>query len=144
MFRKPLLLLAVTLRLSNFALAQEVPEYGPAKGTLLIIGGGNLNGSGIYEHFIELAGGKDKKFVIVTTAGGNKNADGSLHIYKEYEVLKPFRELGLTNAVMLHTHDPKVANTEEFANLTASQISAQIPREIARTCRTSRQQSLAD
>ena len=115
MFRKPLLLLAVTLTLSNFALAQEAPEYGPAKGTLLIIGGGNLNLSGIYEQFIELAGGKDKKFVIVTTAGGNKNADGSLHIYKEYEVLKPFRELGLTNAVMLHTHDPKVANTEEFA-----------------------------
>lgn len=115
MFRKPLLLLAVTLALSNFALAQEAPEYGPAKGTLLIIGGGNLNGSGIYEQFIELAGGKDKKFVIVPTAGGNKNADGSLHIYKEDEVLKPFRELGLTNAVMLHTHDPKVANTEEFA-----------------------------
>jgi len=115
MFRKPLLLLAVTLTLSNFALAQEAPEYGPAKGTLLIIGGGNLNGSGIYEQFIELAGGKDKKFVIVPTAGGNKNADGSLHIYKEDEVLKPFRELGLTNAVMLHTHDPKVANTEEFA-----------------------------
>jgi len=115
MFRKPLLLLAVTLTLSNFALAQEAPEYGPAKGTLLIIGGGNLNRSGIYEQFIELAGGKDKKFVIVPTAGGNKNADGSLHIYKEDEVLKPFRELGLTNAVMLHTHDPKVANTEEFA-----------------------------
>ena len=115
MFRKPLLLLAVTLALSNFALAQEAPEYGPAKGTLLIIGGGNLNGSGIYEQFIELAGGKDKKFVIVPTAGGNKNADGSLHIYKADEVLKPFRELGLTNAVMLHTHDPKVANTEEFA-----------------------------
>jgi len=115
MFRKPLLLLAVTLALSNFALAQEAPEYGPAKGTLLIIGGGNLNGSGIYEQFIELAGGKDKKSVIVPTAGGNKNADGSLHIYKEDEVLKPFRELGLTNAVMLHTHDPKVANTEEFA-----------------------------
>ena len=115
MFRKPILLLAVTLTLSNFALAQEAPEYGPAKGTLLIIGGGNLNGSGIYEQFIELAGGKDKKFVIVPTAGGNKNADGSLHIYKEDEVLKPFRELGLTNAVMLHTHDPKVANTEEFA-----------------------------
>ena len=115
MFRKPLFLLAVTLALSNFALAQEAPEYGPAKGTLLIIGGGNLNRSGIYEQFIELAGGKDKKFVIVPTAGGNNNADGSLHIYKEDEVLKPFRELGLTNAVMLHTHDPKVANTEEFA-----------------------------
>jgi cyanophycinase len=99
------------------AFSQEAPEYGPAKGTLLIIGGGNLDGSGIYEKFIQLAGGKDAKFVIVPTAGGNKNADGSIREYKEDDVLKPFRELGLKNLVMLHTHDPKVANTEEFAKL---------------------------
>ena len=36
--------------------ATEAPEYGPAKGTLVIVGGGNLNGSGINEKFIELAG----------------------------------------------------------------------------------------
>jgi cyanophycinase len=92
----------------------QAPEYGPAKGTLLIVGGGTLEGSGIYEKFIQLAGGKDSKFVIVPTAGGNKNADGSWKVYKEDDVLKPFRDLGLKNLVMLHTHDPKVANTEEF------------------------------
>ena len=47
------------------ALAQEAPEYGPAKGTLVIVGGGNLEGTGIIEKFIELAGGRDKQFVIV-------------------------------------------------------------------------------
>ena len=58
--------------------AVEAPEYGPAKGTLVIVGGGNLNGSGINEKFIELAGGPEKNFVIVPTAGGNRNAQGEL------------------------------------------------------------------
>ena len=31
------------------------------------------------EKFIELAGGPDKKFVIVPTAGGNRRPDGTLH-----------------------------------------------------------------
>lgn len=112
---KRMIVLAVFIvGIAMVALGQGAPEYGPAKGTLLIVGGGNLEGSGIYEKFIELAGGKDKKFVIVPTAGGNKNADGSIKEYKAEDVLKPFKALGLTNLVMLHTHDPKVANTEQF------------------------------
>jgi cyanophycinase len=61
--------------------SQGAPEYGPAKGTLLIVGGGSLSEGGIPEKFIELAGGKDAKFVIVPTAGGNKNADGTIKVY---------------------------------------------------------------
>ena len=57
---------------------ETAPEYGPAKGTLVIVGGGNLNGSGINEKFIELAGGPEKNFVIVPTAGGNRNQLGEL------------------------------------------------------------------
>ncbi len=95
----------------------DAPEYGPAKGTLLIVGGGNLNGSGINEKFIELAGGKDKNFVIVPTAGGNRNADGSLIVYKEDDVVAPWVKLGLTHVRMLHTADPKVADTEAFAKV---------------------------
>src|SRR3954466_16414981 len=96
-------------------LAQEQPEYGPAKGTLLIVGGGNLNGSGINEKFIELAGGPDKNFVIVPTAGGNRNADGSLIAYDEQRIIAPWVRLGLKHVKMLHTADPQVADTEEFA-----------------------------
>src|SRR5262249_13643643 len=66
---------------SAVAFSQQAPEYGPAKGTLLVIGGGNLKGSGIYEKFIELAGGPNARYVIVPTAGGNRNPDGSLHTY---------------------------------------------------------------
>lgn len=65
---------------------QELPEYGPAKGTLVIVGGGTLTGSGISEKFIELAGGPEKNFVIVPTAGGNRNAQGQLIPYRIRDV----------------------------------------------------------
>ncbi len=96
--------------------ATEAPEYGPAKGTLVIVGGGNLNGSGINEKFIELAGGPEKNFVIVPTAGGNRNAQG-LIAYEEERIIAPWVRLGLKHVKMLHTHDPKVADTEEFAKV---------------------------
>ena len=98
---------------ASATLPQEAPEYGPPRGTLVIVGGGNLN-SGIYETFIELAGGKDAKFVIVPTAGGNRNEDGSVKVYNEEDVLKPWKARGLTNLHMLHTANREVANTEAF------------------------------
>ena len=97
--------------------AADAPEYGPAKGTLVIVGGGNLTGSGINERFIQLAGGPEKNFVIVPTAGGNRNAQGQLITYTEEQVIAPWVKLGLKHVRMLHTHDPKVADTEEFAKI---------------------------
>ena len=99
------------------AFSQGTPEYGPAKGTLLIVGGGALEGTGIPEKFIQLAGGKNKKFIIVPTAGGNRDANGLLRRYKEEDVVKSWKALGLSDVHMLHTHDPKVANTPEFAEV---------------------------
>lgn len=96
------------------ATAADTPEYGPANGALVIAGGGNLDGSGIYEKFIELAGGPAKNFVIVPTAGGNRDRDGSLIAYDEQQVIAPWLKRGLTHVRMLHTADPKVANTEAF------------------------------
>ncbi len=91
------------------------PEYGPAKGTLVILGGGTLDGTGIMERFIELAGGAEKaKIVVVPTAGGNRAQDGSIRQYKEEEVIAGWLKRGVKNVRMLHTHDPKVADTEEF------------------------------
>src|SRR5258708_36294124 len=89
----------------------DAPEYGPAKGTLVIVGGGNLNGSGINEKFIELAGGPEKKFVIVPTAGANRNAQGELIASDEQRMIAPWVRLGLTNGRLLHTDDPKRADT---------------------------------
>jgi len=93
------------------------PEYGPAKGTLVIVGGGSTDGTTIMEKFVELGGGVNGKFVIVPTAGGNKNQDGSLIKYEEEPTLRSWKARGLKNVVMLHTHDPKVADTEEFAKV---------------------------
>lgn len=94
--------------------AVETPEYGPARGALVIAGGGTLDGSGIIEKFIELAGGPGARFVIVPTAGGNRNADGSIRSYREADVIAPWVKRGLTHVRMLHTHDPKVADTDDF------------------------------
>ncbi len=89
-------------------------EYGPAKGTLVIVGGGGTDNTGIMEKFIELGGGPNGKFIIVPTAGGNKNPDGSVRPYTEEQVIGSWLKRGLKNVKMLHTHDPKVADTEEF------------------------------
>lgn len=111
-----LLRLAVALLVLALPLsARQTPEYGPAKGTLVIVGGGSTEGTGIIEKFIELAGGVEKTFVIVPTAGGNRNADGTVRPYVESQVVASWVKRGLKNVRMLHTHDPKVADTEAFA-----------------------------
>jgi cyanophycinase len=90
------------------------PEYGPAKGTLVIVGGGPTTDTGIMEKFIELAGGPNARFVIVPTAGGNKTPKGAVKEYAEEKVIAPWKKRGLTHVRMLHTHDPNIADTEEF------------------------------
>jgi cyanophycinase len=112
-----IILVAVLSWPSAPAARQEAtaPEYGPAKGTLVIVGGGGTDGTGIMERFIELAGGAEKaKIVVVPTAGGNRAQDGSVRPYKEEEVIAGWLKRGVKNVHMLHTHDPKVADTEEF------------------------------
>ncbi len=116
---KPLLLAALllTITLPLSARQAAAPQYGPPKGTLVIVGGGSTEGTGIVERFIAIAGGPEKKFVIVPTAGGNRNADGTVRLYSEEQVVASWVKRGLKNVRMLHTHDPKVADTEEFASI---------------------------
>jgi cyanophycinase len=52
---------------------------------------------------------------VVPTNGGNRTADGKLREYKEEQVTAMWKRRGATNVHMLHTADPKVADTEEFA-----------------------------
>ena len=99
------------------SLLAQAPEYGPAHGTLVIQGGGDAVGTGIIETFINKAGGLGAKIVVVPTAGGNRNPDGTPRHYAEEEVLAPWKRRGLTNVWMLHTHDPKIADTEDFAKV---------------------------
>jgi len=102
------------LLLASAAFAQA-PEYGPAHGTLVIQGGGSAEGTGIFETFINKAGGVGAKIIVVPTAGGNRDRSGQPIVYEEAKAIAPFTKLGCTNVHMLHTYDPKVADTEEFA-----------------------------
>ena len=105
-------LLAIFLLL---AAQPAATEYGPLKGTLILIGGGSLDGTGIVDRFIALAGGPENgRFVIVPTNNGNRLRDGSPRPYQDVAVLGPWKARGLSNVVMLHTHDPAVADTEAF------------------------------
>ena len=106
---------AFALALFAFSLGAQTPEYGPVKGTLVIQGGGSAEGTGINETFVNLAGGRDAKIIIIPTAGGNRGQDGKLIVYEEDKIIAPWKKLGLTNVHMLHTADPKVADTEAFA-----------------------------
>ena len=110
--------LVLAVLLASCALSAQqpapAPQYGPPRGTLLIVGGGNLDGTGIMEKFIELAGGPGKKFIVVPTAGGNRDREGAVAVYQEERILRSWVERGVKNVKMLHTHDAKVADTEAF------------------------------
>lgn len=114
---KPIALAVAFVLLSLTPSAQQATQYGPPKGTLVIVGGGSTEGTGIVEKFIALAGGVDKKFVIVPTAGGNRNAAGAVQPYDETQIVASWVKRGIKNVKMLHTHDPKVADTEGFASV---------------------------
>jgi cyanophycinase len=95
--------------------SDEPPSYGPARGSLVIIGGGVGRGTGIIETFVNRAGGVGAKIVIVPTSGGNFDEDGNPIIYREEDVVGRWKQgLGLEHVHMLHTHDRDVANSEEF------------------------------
>ena len=111
-----LMVLTLTIALSSPIGAQQATEYGPATGTLVIVGGGSTAGTGIMERFIELGGGAEEgRFVIVPTAGGNYDREGNLRVFDEDRVLASWRERGVMNVSMLHTHDAKLADTEAFS-----------------------------
>jgi cyanophycinase len=89
---------------TTWVAAQEV---GPKTGVLVIVGGA-MRDPAIVTRFIDLAGGPDAPLVIVPTAG---DADS----YDQYwSGLRQFRENGARNLTVLHTRDPKVADTDAF------------------------------
>jgi cyanophycinase len=88
--------------IANALHAAEVPSVGPKKGALVICGGGTT--TPILRRFLELAGGKDAPLVIIPTANG---PDASY-------ATRLFKDLGATDITILHTTDPKVANSDDF------------------------------
>lgn len=80
---------------------------GPANGTLIILGGGDLSES-LIRSFIEIGGGLEAPIVIIPTADGQDKYDEN---FGEAGLL---RKLGATNVKILHTTDRNVANTDSF------------------------------
>ena len=88
----------------------EFVTQGPKKGSLIVIGGGRLDTT-FYNTFMKLAGGPDAKVVLIPTAAG----DNFLNNPESFEQLKTnYGRVGFKNLTILHTKDPKVADTDEF------------------------------
>jgi cyanophycinase len=98
------LLLATVFGMAPTVNAQD---HGPARGTLVISGGGETT-SHIMDRFIELAGGPDAPILVVPTSGNEDEYDDSC------TCLERFRRAGATNVRVLHTRDRDVANSESF------------------------------
>lgn len=99
------LVLAILLFAGTTLAAQE---HGPAKGSLVIVGGGTLDDV-IVERFIDLAGGSDAPIVIIPTAGEADDAYGEF-----CPCLRRWKEKGATRLTVLHTRDKKVADSDAF------------------------------
>lgn len=82
-------------------------EYGPDRGTLVIVGG-NMQDPAILKRFIDLAGGPNAPIVIIPTAGEDDEYD------QYYSGLRLWRQNGATNLTVLHTRDRNEADTEAF------------------------------
>lgn len=78
------------------------------KGSLVIVGGGRIPDE-VRKKFVELAGGKEAKIVVVPTASENADKPEEHEKYlKDWKALKP------ASVQLLHTRDRKVADSEEF------------------------------
>ena len=105
-----LLIFAATLLQScavTGSLVKRPVTQGPENGTLIIVGGGGMP-KVIFDRFFEAAGGRDAKLVVVPTAGTEATYDESTRS------VKMFQKEGATNVYLLHTRDPKQADTAEF------------------------------
>lgn len=83
------------------------PVVGPPQGSLVIVGGGRLPRS-IIDEFVRLAGGVEQPVVIIPTAAEGEDW-GDEFIEKSF-----LRRVGFKTVTVLHTRDPKEADTEAF------------------------------
>jgi cyanophycinase len=89
------------------ASAQQATKVGPARGAVMVVGGG-AQGPELYARFIELAGGPDALIIDVPTAGGDS-------VYPaDWRGTRGLRAAGARNVVVLHTLDRKVADSDSF------------------------------
>ena len=81
-------------------------EFGPEKGSLIIVGGGKIP-TAISDKFIALSGGANANIVYIPTAA--EDADISKIPFDHPSLF------GIKNLTVMHTRDRSLANTEAFA-----------------------------
>lgn len=83
------------------------PAVGPARGTVIVRGGGQI-GPDVYSRFIAAAGGPDALIIDVPTAGGDS-------VYPaNWRGANALKRAGARNVVLLHTKDRRVADSDSF------------------------------
>lgn len=93
----------------QLAIPPQTSTIGPARGTLLIVGGGGKD-PGIMRKFLELSGGDKAVIAVVPTAMEGDNFDN------ETRPAPALRKAGAAKVFVLHTRDKKVADSDEFAD----------------------------
>lgn len=87
-------------------IALSAQTVGPEKGKLMIVGGGSADD--LIKQFVEIAGGEDAVIVVIPTAGTSESFPDDWGLKKRIE------EYGAKKVTVVHTRDPKVADTEKF------------------------------
>jgi cyanophycinase len=100
------MLMIVSLR--GMALAQ-LPSHDPAKGYLLITGGATQPPD--YQRFIEMAGGKNARIVVIPTASVTKPTDQATLQTQYCTTPSPFAAVPCT---VIHSTDRTVADSADF------------------------------
>lgn len=85
----------------------SAPVVGPKRGTVILAGGGIL-GNEIWERFVEVAGGRDARIVVIPTAASEE-------VFPEnWAGMLPFIDAGAGSVRVLHTRDRGEADTDHF------------------------------
>ena len=85
--------------------ADGAVKVGPARGTLVVVGGGSM-GPEIYKTFIDAAGGPDAIIIDVPNAGGADSVSPNTG--------QAWRTNGARNVVVRFTRDRRIADTDSF------------------------------
>lgn len=99
--------LALALAWISAAWGQSAPSVGPARGSLVVVGGGQI-GADISSKFLSLAGGPESLIVVIPTADDRDTLPAD---YLEKMFLST---AGAKNLVLRHTRSREEASTEAF------------------------------
>lgn len=104
--------LILTTVIALLCMTVNAQTTGPENGHL-IIAGGALRDTAVFNQFIELAGGKGKAHVVVIPTAGGYDVDEQ----RKAGLIKQWKARGAAKVSVLHTTDPAEANTEAFAGV---------------------------